>query len=163
MGAPITSCVAVALLAIGCGGAVSSADDGAADPGQASAVDVADQPAASGEPVASDVPVDPVGSWENGSCGDRDYNRRVNFLASGSFTALDLVAPCPPKAQCVWSGIIRWSGTWELDGELIRIVVKQDGERMPEALPTEFVVLARDPLSIGERIGGIVCPYRRVD
>ncbi|MBW2277971.1 MAG: hypothetical protein JRF63_10785, partial [Deltaproteobacteria bacterium] len=84
--------------------------------------------------------------------------------SSGNFTAIDSVAPCPPKARCVWSGIIRWSGTWDIDGELISLEIKPaEGEKMPDTMPTEFVVLGRDPLSIGERAGELVCPYRIVD
>lgn len=149
--------VAVAILALGCGGAGSN-----------QGVEVEEEPApevpAALDEGPADGRADPVGSWENGSCGEREYNRRVNFLSSGNFTAIDAVAPCPPKAQCVWSGIIRWSGAWTLEGDVIHLEIKPiEDEKLPETMPTEFVVLGRDPLSIGERIGDLVCPYRRID
>lgn len=145
----------VAVLALGCGGAGSNHEV---------ETDQEPKPEAPASSTEADGPVDVIGSWENGSCGDREYNRRVNFLGSGNFTAIDAVAPCPPKARCVWSGIIRWSGSWDIDGELIRLEIKPaEGEKMPDTVPTEFVVLGRDPLSIGERTGELVCPYRRID
>jgi hypothetical protein len=154
--ARISTLIVLAILAACCGGAGSN-QGAAADEGPAPEAPQALDAGSAAEPV------DPLGSWENGSCGEREYLRRVNFLASGNFTALDSVAPCPPKAQCVWSGIIRWSGAWEVEGDVIELSIKQTGEKMPEVLPREFVVLGRDPLSIGERVGDLVCPYRRVD
>jgi hypothetical protein len=161
MSARTASFVAVAILALGCGGAGSN--QGVEVEGEPAPVPEPEAPAAPDEGAADDR-AGPVGSWENGSCGEREYNRRVNFLRSGNFTAIDAVAPCPPNAQCVWSGIIRWSGTWKLEGDVIQLAIKPiEGEKLPEAMPTEFVVLGRDPFSIGERIGDLVCPYRRID
>ena len=161
MNARSASFVAVAILALGCGGAGSNQGVGVEEePAPAPAPEA---PAAQDE-GPSDSQAEPVGSWENGSCGEREYSRRVNFLRSGNFTAIDAVAPCPPKAKCVWSGIIRWSGTWKLEGDVIQLEIKPiENEKLPEAVPTEFMVLGRDPLTIGERIGDLVCPYRRID
>jgi len=151
----IATLAVVAVLVLGCGGAGTN---------QGVEADEGPEPEAPAAQVAADETADVVGSWENGSCGDREYNRRINFLKSGNFTAIDAVAPCPPDAQCVWSGIIRWSGGFEVDGDVIRLTVKPvEGEKMPDTMPTEFVVLGRDPLSIGERAGELVCPYRSVD
>jgi len=159
MSARIASLPMVAILALGCGGAgsnqeVETEDEPDLGPETPASLDRAPQAGAE----------DVIGSWENGSCGDREYNRRINFLGSGSFTAIDAVAPCPPNAKCVWSGIIRWNGSWRLEGDVIALEIKPiEGEKLPEVLPTEFVVLGRDPLSIGERLGDLVCPYRRID
>ena len=150
----------LAALLFGCGG--SSMNHGSpagetvtGDPGTAGAGET--------RPAGSAVEIDPSGSWENASCGDRTHLRRINFLDGGRFTAIDEVAPCPPKVQCVWSGIIRWSGDWRLDGRRITIEIKPGkDERAPESLPEEYIVLGEDPLSIGERIGELVCPYRRL-
>lgn len=159
MSARIAPLVTVAILALGCGGAGSNhgteSDEGPDPEPEAPTAVETSTPAG---------PTDLVGSWENGSCGDREYDRRINFLGSGNFTAIDAVAPCPPKAKCVWSGIIRWSGKWYAEGDLIRLEIKPvEGEKMPDTMPSEFVVLGRDPLSIGERLGELVCPYRRID
>lgn len=103
-----------------------------------------------------------AGEWQNASCGERQYLRRITFVADGTFTAIDEVAPCPEDAQCVSSGIIEWRGTWRTDGKTIPIEATPAEEgRLPELLPEAFVVVAEAPLSVGEQIGSTVCPYRR--
>ena len=102
------------------------------------------------------------GIWENSSCGERKYLRRVQFRGDGSFTAVDEVAPCPPSATCVWSGIINWGGSWKKIDEVIEIVpVFNKSSKAPETVPTGFLVLSQDPLSLGERDGDVVCPFKR--
>lgn len=103
-----------------------------------------------------------TGVFENSSCADRKYLRRIKFLEDGSFTALDAVAPCPEGAQCVWSGIIHWRGTWKMSGDVIQIIPEFSGtEKRPETVPAEFVVLSRAPVALGEKMGDVVCPYQR--
>lgn len=103
-----------------------------------------------------------TGMWENSSCGERKYKRSVNFEKEGRFNALDEVAPCPPDKRCVWSGIIRWSGTWTLEDRTITLDIKPpDTGKLPENVPQEFAVVDDDPISIGERSGEVICPYKK--
>ncbi|HUT77298.1 MAG TPA: hypothetical protein VM285_06415 [Polyangia bacterium] len=105
-----------------------------------------------------------VGAWENGSCGERKYRRRVELFADGRFAAVDEVAPCPPGARCVWSGIIRWQGTWSLEGRILTITVEPaKGDRLPDVVPGSFEIIADDPVALAERTVDLVCPYRRID
>lgn len=102
------------------------------------------------------------GVWENSSCGERKYLRRVQFRGDSAFTAVDEVAPCPPSAKCVWSGIINWGGSWKRIDDVIEIVpVFDKSSKAPETVPTEFLVLSKNPLSLGERDGDVVCPFQR--
>lgn len=50
------------------------------------------------------------------------YPRTYRFDASsGSVSIEDAVAPCPPGAVCIWSGIITRAATWSLAGDRIRL------------------------------------------
>jgi hypothetical protein len=157
----------LALLAIGCGGAAAATPESA----EAGSVTAGDAETGGGETTTSvsdaatvSPGFSPVGRWENSSCGERKFLRRINFTDDGTFAALDEVAPCPPKVVCVWSGIIHWRGTWKLDGPLIRLAIEPiAGKKPPEAPPETFVVLADDPPSIGEQAGDLTCPYQLVD
>ncbi len=119
-----------------------------------------------GAPVESDAPElssGLSGLWQNASCGDRKYLRSVAFSEDGTFTARDEIAPCPEEAdgECAVSGVIEWLGNWTLDGMGILITPQAPpGGRLPEQMPDRFVVLSNPPLSIGEQIGQLVCPYR---
>jgi hypothetical protein len=105
-----------------------------------------------------------VGVWENSSCGEREFLRRIELKGDGTFSAVDEVAPCPPEAKCVWSGVINWRGTWEKAGERIALSLEPvPGEKPLEFQPEGFVILAEDPVSIGEQTGELVCPFRRVE
>ncbi len=164
---PIGISIATGLLAAACSGASNGSSGGAspeigasepeASPAAAPQLDQERSAAEPGEPGL-------LGAWENSSCGERKYRRRIEFFADGRFSALDEVAPCPPGAQCVWSGILRWQGSWKLDGDLVQLELKPiEGERPLENPPDAFVVLGRDPYSIGEKTGELVCPYRGID
>ncbi len=151
-----------AVLFAGCGGASSGGTAAEDNEGQAQ------DPAAQGKdgnaetPLSTAAPVDITGPWENSSCGDRQYRRQITFQEGGKFAAVDEVAPCPPGTQCVWSGIVYWHGTWSLVDHTISLNSKPvEAGKMPEQLPEEFVVLAEQPLSIGEKYGEIICPYQK--
>ncbi len=103
-----------------------------------------------------------IGPWENSSCADRRYRRQINFQEGDKFVAIDEVAPCPPKARCVWSGIIHWSGTWSLENDTITLkITPVKSGKAPESPPEQFIVLDANPISIGEANGDIVCPYQK--
>ena len=130
------------------------------------AVDATTQNPAESKDLSGDDPVTEethLGLWTNSSCGERKYQRKVNFLGDGTFTAIDEVAPCPQGAQCVWSGVIHWGGLWKENGDLIEIEPKfEKAAKTPETVPNGFVVLGRGPFSLGEQDGEIVCPYQRM-
>lgn len=58
-----------------------------------------------------------VGTWSSLSCGAREFERLIKLQEDGELHGEDRVAPCPPGTQCMWSGIIFWSGTWKVDGD----------------------------------------------
>ena len=122
-------------------------------------------PAAEGDSIENDFQIDQtslVGTWQNGSCGSRQYQRKITFSEDGKFVAVDEIAPCPADATCVSTGITHWHGTWTATGKRVTIeAMPREREKLPDQLPEAYVVVAEDPLSIGEQIGETVCPYRR--
>lgn len=58
-----------------------------------------------------------VGEWSSPSCGNREFERRIKLREDGEFRGEDRVAPCPMGAQCMWSGLVLWSGTWEANSQ----------------------------------------------
>jgi len=117
------------------------------------------------EESAEPEPVPYAGTWQNGSCGTRKYLRRITFHEDGRFEAADLVAPCPPNAKCVWSGVVNWQGTFTLEDDRFSLdITTQVPERpdSPVAIPESFVVLSTDPYVLAEESSeGMTCPYTR--
>lgn len=68
-----------------------------------------------------------AGTWESGSCGARAYARRITFTEPASFTAEDLVSPCPKGTQCIWSGIINRSGSYKTQKDIVTLTVSKTG------------------------------------
>jgi hypothetical protein len=128
-------------------------------------------PAPAGEPAAPEARAEAKpaakaafsGSFESGACGARNYLRKITFHADGRFAALDMVAPCPPKARCVWSGIVDWSGTWKLAERRVALEMSALAGKQPEHVPAEFEIMGEDPWSIAEKDGTTLCPYKKVD
>lgn len=58
-----------------------------------------------------------VGSWSSPWCGDREFERLIKLQKGGELRGEDRVAPCPAGSQCMWSGVIFWSGSWRVDGD----------------------------------------------
>lgn len=54
-----------------------------------------------------------VGSWQSETCGGRTWVRALQLQDDGSWTGLDLVSPCPQGVTCIWSGVVKHSGTWQ--------------------------------------------------
>jgi hypothetical protein len=85
---------------------------------------IGDYSSEAGAPAIAPPPIDAIeetsrwlGSWSSPSCGDREFERVIKLQEEGEFRAEDRVAPCPAGSYCMWSGIVLWSGTWELDGD----------------------------------------------
>ena len=65
-----------------------------------------------------------VGSWQAPPCGERTYERQITVDADGTWSALDLVAPCPKGAMCAWSGVVPSEGTWTAAGDALTLKAK---------------------------------------
>jgi hypothetical protein len=61
--------------------------------------------------------VDFSGNWTSPNCGGRAYARNIRFEADNSYAGLDLISPCAPGTQCVWSGMVGYAGTWGLPND----------------------------------------------
>ena len=71
--------------------------------------DVASGPEAT-LPEAATVGV--AGRYVGEPCGARTYVRNLELRADGTYEIEDRIAPCPPDAVCMWSGIVTFAGTW---------------------------------------------------
>ena len=95
-------------------------------------------PDAQGVPVIVDpvgAPSWPLGAWTSEPCGGRAYPRQVTFSSDHRFSARDLVSPCPPGVQCVWSGIISWGGSWRIEGDHLLLEIETTA---PEGAPSSL-------------------------
>jgi hypothetical protein len=97
-------------------------------------------------------------TWASPACEGRDYERQISFDAD-RFAAVDLVAPCPPGTQCVWSGIIDRKGSWSLDRKQLRLLPDTDASQSPQAskfpLPQHLWLGAEGTLTEDDG----ACPY----
>ncbi|MCA9570816.1 MAG: hypothetical protein KC656_23405 [Myxococcales bacterium] len=64
-----------------------------------------------------------AGEWHSASCGERTYPRNLILQDGGAATLEELISPCPPGAQCVWSGVHVIEGTWSVDGDTVKLDV----------------------------------------
>lgn len=79
-----------------------------------------------------------VGRWRSPSCGERTYVRELTLAADGTWLALELVAPCPPGAMCVWAGVVEVHGTWAADGAGITLTEPEQPTGPARARPTRL-------------------------
>ena len=102
-----------------------------------------------------------VGEWKSPPCGARKYERRITLAKDGSFTAQDLVSPCPKGVACVWSGIVDTKGTWKQEGNTIRLTSSSQstGPGM-SSFPTTLT-LNPATKALAEGADGVTCPYKR--
>jgi hypothetical protein len=127
----------------------------------------AEEPAAE-EPVAAPPPQAAAGrfpipsEWTSPACETRSYERQLRFEGE-RFEAKDLVAPCPPGTQCVWSGIIVRAGSFSLDRKQLRLLPDTDAPSAPQAgkfpLPPHLWLAADGTLTEDEG----ACPYTMMD
>lgn len=106
------------------------------------------------------VPAGLLGAWVSPSCSGRTYARKIQFDKAGSFDAQDLVSPCPPKVQCIWSGIVNNRGTFTVEGTTVRLAITQPGGPKGQPLPP---TLALDPKTSApmETQDGAKCVYTK--
>lgn len=85
-------------------------------------------PAEGAEPGRFPLP----STWASPACEGREYERQISFTGD-RFAAKDLVAPCPPGTQCVWSGIIDRVGSFSLARQQLRLLPDADAPASPQA------------------------------
>ena len=129
---------------------------GGSEPPPAVTVAPAAAPTSSALPVATSAEPEPepklgppgpgVGTYVGAACTGRSYERVVTLGSEGTIEVVDRVSPCPPGAQCVWSGIVVRSGKYSVQGptELgkpFRVVLSLAGAQDPKAsvLPTHLL------------------------
>jgi hypothetical protein len=98
------------------------------------------------------------GPWVSPSCGARDYERWITFDFP-AFESHDRISPCPPKAACVWSGVVIRKGTAEIQGEVIHLTFADPASTPGVALPTSLTIDASRPVETST--SGATCPYHR--
>ncbi len=103
-----------------------------------------------------------VATWVSPSCGERSYERQITLNPDFSFVGQDLVSPCPPGASCVWSGVVSWKGTWNIEGPRLALNEEwSDNEAFQElARPTELKHTRGTELA--EFNGEELCPYAQL-
>jgi hypothetical protein len=130
---------------------------------------VAEPEVAQAEPIAEASPPEaappsrlPIpSSWTSPACEAREYERQITFT-DARYAAQDLVAPCPPGTQCVWSGIIDRTGSWQLERRQLRLTPDVDapqtahGSKFP--LPPHLWLAPDGTLTEDEG----ACPYSLV-
>ena len=128
-----------------------------ASPGDSS-VDV-DLPAPATASIAA-PPVQsptPLGRFHSAACGSRNYARELEFRQDGTFTAKDLMSPCPLGASCVWSGIMERSGTFVVRDATLTLTVTKGGE-LGGAQPLPLT-LTLERGNLVEAIANSTCAY----
>jgi hypothetical protein len=102
-----------------------------------------------------------VGTWSSPSCGDRGYERRLTLKEDKTFRSEERVSPCPPKVQCVWSGILFWQGTFASDEKGL-VLTKTGGADSGRGAKIESPLkLEVEKETLVETRGGARCPYTK--
>ncbi len=90
--------------------------------------------------VAEEAPSAPMieypAMYSSKACHARKYRRDIVLSAGGSFSAQDLISPCPPNARCVWSGIVNSKGRWSEDNTSVTLL--RMGNEDPAGPLTDF-------------------------
>lgn len=130
------------------------------------------------DPVATPVPPAPepgelphaqplaegasLGTWSSPACAPRRYERVISFADDGSFTAEDRVSPCPPRATCIWSGIIHHKGTFHRSGDTLTLS-GASASHGPGGQPFPTTLTVDPTTGVLAEVGddGAPCPYAR--
>lgn len=102
-----------------------------------------------------------VGTWQSASCGDRTYPRHITFADATTFSAEDLVSPCPKGTACIWSGILNHQGSYKVEKDVIALKVEKASSGPKKVqFPASLTLDAnRAPVESGS--DGKPCPYRQ--
>jgi hypothetical protein len=103
-----------------------------------------------------------VGDWSSPSCGSRWFERRISLKDDGRFTAEDRIAPCPFGMQCMWGGVVYWSGRWSAEGNQAILHEESAGplpgpEEAPRPDVLEWDAESGAPAEMSSE--GALCPY----
>lgn len=98
-----------------------------------------------------------LGRFLSTSCGSRNYAREIELRQDGTFTAKDLMSPCPLGASCVWSGIMERSGTFVVRDATLTLTVTKGGE-LGGAQPLPLT-LTLERGNLVEAIANSTCAY----
>jgi len=100
-----------------------------------------------------------VGIWQSDSCGDaRTYVRAIAVDDNGMWRSRDMVSPCPPGTQCMWSGIVEANGTW-LPAEPLGTIQLNVGSAAPRNAPGEAPPSSLS-LKPGQVVDDLGCSYK---
>ncbi|MEM9874680.1 MAG: hypothetical protein AAF928_07290 [Myxococcota bacterium] len=105
------------------------------------------------------------GSYRSETCAPRTYERRVVIGKGTSLTIEERVAPCPEGTPCAWSGILRRSGSYALEGpsELgrpVRLALRLDDATAKSGAMAAPAYLEWYPSRGQLTEPGDTCPYR---
>lgn len=101
-----------------------------------------------------------TGLWS----GEGEWPIEWSFKPDMTFSKQDLIAPCPPDVECIWSGIVTNTGRWRLESDSVQLTYDQtesfDGVTTPEQL--DLAVIGGNIAGLLERDGTtLVMEYRR--
>jgi hypothetical protein len=88
----------------------------------------------------------------------------VTLKEDKTFRAEERVSPCPPKVQCVWSGILFWQGTFATDDKGV-VLTKTGGADSGRGAKIESPLkleMEKGSGALVETRGGARCPYTRM-
>ena len=125
-----------------------------AAPTPAPAADPQEEPTPAPAPAVIDQL---LGDWVSAGCGDREYARELAIANDGRWAARDLVSPCPPDAQCVWSGIVLSGGPWAADEDGLTLTDESTDERA-KPRPTRLAPTGEGAVATE---GDLPCTYAR--
>lgn len=159
-----TALLGAVLLSLGCRNGQSA--PGSQPPSEPSVI-VASAPASAPNQPEAQAPAwseqHVVGTWTSGPCAARNYPRDITLSADHSFEAIDKVAPCPPGARCVWSGLVLWRGTWRLASDRIELERDQGAAgKQPQHVAAALTpAYENGQLVLRATEDGAECPYTK--
>lgn len=101
-----------------------------------------------------------TGTWN----GEADWPIEWSFRPDATFTKRDLIAPCPPDAECIWSGIVTNTGTWDLGAESVGLTYDQTEtfEGVTTPMQLDLSIIGGNISGLLERDGTtLIVEYRR--
>lgn len=105
--------------------------------------------------------VDITGTWKSPACGTRKYERQITFAADGTFSATDLVSPCPPNVRCIWSGIVNRSGKYTSAGDTITFTSVEPQNTRGAPFPASLTIDPATHAPVERADDGSSCVYQR--
>lgn len=98
-----------------------------------------------------------VATWQSASCGERSFPRELVLNPDFTYSGTDYISPCPVDAQCIWSGIVTWNGTWSMEGPALKLT--EQGEANDHGFPHPTELKHGRGMELAEVDGEALCPY----